>query len=136
MILKNCTKICSLGEGLQKCRFEDLPPGNKTIGIWMAMMTSYLRKFIKSYFNKKSLRINKKYPDYKFGKGTYSSNLKVFNWHEGATLCIGAYCSIADGVQIFLGGEHNVDWVTTYPFSVFWEQAGSYPRPSKNERGR
>lgn len=26
-------------------------------------------------------------------------------------------------MQIFLGGEHRVDWLTTYPFSVFWAEA-------------
>jgi chloramphenicol O-acetyltransferase type B len=36
---------------------------------------------------------------------------------------MGAYCSTGPGVQIFLGGEHRVDWLTTYPFSEFWEAA-------------
>jgi acetyltransferase-like isoleucine patch superfamily enzyme len=35
-----------------------------------------------------------------------------------ATLRVGRYCSIADEVTIFLGAEHRVDWVTTYPFTV------------------
>jgi acetyltransferase-like isoleucine patch superfamily enzyme len=26
-------------------------------------------------------------------------------------------------VTIFLGGNHRTDWITTYPFSVFWESA-------------
>ncbi|WP_353953328.1 CatB-related O-acetyltransferase [Knoellia sp. S7-12] len=38
-------------------------------------------------------------------------------------LRIGSFCSIAARVQIFLGGEHRVDWVTTYPFSLFWPSA-------------
>ena len=33
-----------------------------------------------------------------------------------AMLYIGTYCSIASEVQIFLGGEHRPDWVSTYPF--------------------
>jgi acetyltransferase-like isoleucine patch superfamily enzyme len=36
---------------------------------------------------------------------------------------IGAFCSISDGVTIFLGGNHRTDWVTTYPFSVLRESA-------------
>ena len=39
---------------------------------------------------------------------------------------IGKYCSIADGVRIFLGGEHRIDWVSTYPFSVFWQSASGF----------
>ncbi|HRJ70046.1 MAG TPA: CatB-related O-acetyltransferase [Beijerinckiaceae bacterium] len=36
----------------------------------------------------------------------------------GAGLCIGKYCSIADRVDIFLGGNHRTDFVTTYPFTA------------------
>ncbi|CAN5118591.1 CatB-related O-acetyltransferase [soil metagenome] len=36
---------------------------------------------------------------------------------EPARLSIGKFCSIADGVKLFLGSDHRTDWVTTYPFS-------------------
>ena len=64
--------------------------------------------------------IHEKYPQYKIGRGTYGYP-EIFSWNEGATLQIGAFCSIASGVKLFLGGEHRVDWVTTYPFNVLWE---------------
>ncbi|KPF71896.1 chloramphenicol acetyltransferase [Bosea sp. AAP35] len=35
---------------------------------------------------------------------------------SGARLTIGRYGSIADGVEILLGGNHRTDWSTTYPF--------------------
>jgi chloramphenicol O-acetyltransferase type B len=38
-------------------------------------------------------------------------------------LTIGAYTSIGTGVTVMLGGEHRTDWVTTYPFSFFWDAA-------------
>ena len=38
---------------------------------------------------------------------------------SGAKLTIGRYGSIADGVEILLGGNHRTDWVTTYPFPEF-----------------
>lgn len=38
-----------------------------------------------------------------------------------ALLKIGKYCSIAQGVTIFLGHEHRMDWITTYPFSALNE---------------
>jgi acetyltransferase-like isoleucine patch superfamily enzyme len=48
-------------------------------------------------------------------------------WGAARKLIIGRYCSIADGVTILLGGNHRVDWVTTYPFSAVtdsWPEAG------------
>ena len=56
------------------------------------------------------------------GRGPYGKP-KILEWGEGATLQIGSFCSISAGVQIFLGGEHRVDWVTTYPFNILWEEA-------------
>jgi len=43
---------------------------------------------------------------------------------SGARLRIGRYGSIADGVEILLGGNHRTDWVTTYPFPAL---AGLWP---------
>ncbi|WP_280529474.1 CatB-related O-acetyltransferase [Methylobacterium indicum] len=37
---------------------------------------------------------------------------------SGARLTIGPYCSIADKVEILLGGNHRTDWVSTYPFAA------------------
>ena len=58
------------------------------------------------------------------GAHTYGAPL-VRWWGEPANLSIGRFCSIADDVQIFLGGNHRTDWVTTYPFPVFraWHEA-------------
>ena len=33
-------------------------------------------------------------------------------------MVIGSYCSIAEGVQFLLGGEHEVHTISTYPFKV------------------
>ena len=43
-------------------------------------------------------------------------NPQLFQWGEGAKYTIGNFCTIAFGVQIFLGGNHRTDWVTTFPF--------------------
>jgi acetyltransferase-like isoleucine patch superfamily enzyme len=64
-------------------------------------------------------------PEYVIGRGTYGKPV-VHNYLDGATLRIGAFCSLAD-VTIFLGGEHRIDWVTTYPFSVLWPEAQHIP---------
>ena len=96
-------------------------------------MVSYLRKWVGSFRRKRSLRLNERYPQYEFGKGTYSRNLKVYSWNEGATLRIGSYCSLADDIRIYLGGEHNVDWVTTYPFNVLWKAGEHIPGHPKTK---
>lgn len=51
------------------------------------------------------------------GRFTYGhQRVKVKQWGEGAALRIGSFCSIAEEVTVFLGGNHRVDWMTTYPF--------------------
>jgi len=41
------------------------------------------------------------------------------HWGEGAKLHVGKFCSISGCVEIFLGGNHRTDWVSTYPFGEF-----------------
>ena len=55
-----------------------------------------------------------------FGKYTYG-NPNIFWVNEDAKLVIGNFCSIADNVNIFLGGNHRSDWVTTYPFGHIYQ---------------
>lgn len=56
-----------------------------------------------------------KYSKYTIGKFSYGPP-KIHDWGD-ATLTIGSYCSIAGRVQIFLSGNHRIDWVTTFPFN-------------------
>ncbi len=90
-------------------------------------------KLLKDYFNrlkgKKKLsrfarqtrRFKEKYPQYTIGPGSYGVP-QVHDWHEGSTLKIGAFCSISAYVQIYLGGEHRQDWVTTSPLNIMFER--------------
>ncbi|TXH01229.1 MAG: CatB-related O-acetyltransferase [Rhodocyclaceae bacterium] len=79
-------------------------------------------------------RFNLYYPDrYSFGTGSYGLPT-VHDWQEGADLSIGAYCSIANNVQIFLGGHHHTEWVTTYPFAAMLPNTYNLP-PSGFSRG-
>jgi acetyltransferase-like isoleucine patch superfamily enzyme len=56
---------------------------------------------------------------YGFEIGPYSYGRPKVRFPEsGARLTIGPYCSIADKVEILLGGNHRTDWVTTYPFAA------------------
>ena len=52
-----------------------------------------------------------------FGDFTYGTP-QVLSWGEGSRLIVGKFCSISENVTIMLGGEHNTDWVTTYPFNA------------------
>ena len=68
---------------------------------------------------------NKRYAKYHIGDWTYGTP-QVFSWREGTTLKIERFCSIADGVIILLGGEHRIDWVTTYPFTKIFPKAKGF----------
>jgi acetyltransferase-like isoleucine patch superfamily enzyme len=51
------------------------------------------------------------------GKHSYClNNVHIKSWGEGAHLFIGSFCSIAGNLKVYLGGNHRVDWATTYPF--------------------
>ncbi|MOA13673.1 Chloramphenicol acetyltransferase [compost metagenome] len=47
----------------------------------------------------------------------------VHDWSEGSTLKIGKYCSIANNVQILLGGQHRIDWISSFPFPAYLPEA-------------
>ncbi len=47
----------------------------------------------------------------------------VHMWGGDGRLVIGKYCSIGGSVSILLGGNHRMDWVTTYPFSALRPEA-------------
>lgn len=50
------------------------------------------------------------------GRFTYGTeHLTVREWGEGAALTIGSFCSISSNALVFLGGNHRLDWVTTFP---------------------
>lgn len=59
------------------------------------------------------------------GAGTYGNPL-IYTWDDKTRIKIGKYCSIAADVKIIAGGEHRLDWITTFPFTKFpkeWEGA-------------
>ena len=59
---------------------------------------------------------------YGFEIGAHSYGRPKVRFPEsGRKLTIGRYCSIADRVEILLGGDHRLDWVSTFPFAAFAE---------------
>lgn len=59
----------------------------------------------------------------------------VRSWGEGAKLIIGKFCSIASGVVIMLGGEHRVDWNSTYPFNALMPDSFGYIKGHPHTKG-
>jgi acetyltransferase-like isoleucine patch superfamily enzyme len=49
--------------------------------------------------------------------GKYSYRTSIIHWeNNNSKLVIGNFCFIARNVNIYLGGNHRIDWVTTYSF--------------------
>ena len=54
-----------------------------------------------------------------FGEYSYAAPITPFNWGENTYYTVGKFCSIANNLSIILGGNHRVDWISTYPFMSF-----------------
>lgn len=63
---------------------------------------------------------NPRFEQYEIGAYTYGEPIIE---DFGSKLKIGKFCSIARGVTILLGGEHNVDWNSTYPFNEVFPES-------------
>lgn len=91
-----------------------------------------LRKFINKLIRKKkNVKVKSVYEifytkeifkDKPFDIGDYTYGNPIVYFEGEGNLKIGKFCSIAfDNVKIFLGGNHRVDWATTYPFNKIAE---------------
>ena len=102
----------------------------------MRTIKPYLRKIWRRLLGRSELqdsdrqqvKFRKRYPKYDLGVGTYGMSI-VHDLDEGTTLRIGAYCSIAGNVQIFLGAQHCISWVSSYPFPEFLPEASHIKNP-------
>ena len=68
------------------------------------------------------MNLARDYPQYKIGKHSYGE-LEVRAFTPEAQLVIGDYCSFSQGVRILLGGEHNLHWVSTFPWQQIFPNA-------------
>ena len=94
------------------------------MGFWARFREKRAKKQIRSLpkLYRGPARFLQRYPQYQIGVGTYGLPV-VHDWQEGSTLRIGSYSSIAEQVEIFLGGHHRTDWVSTYPFPAMIPEA-------------
>jgi acetyltransferase-like isoleucine patch superfamily enzyme len=54
------------------------------------------------------------------GKHTYGRP-NIHSWDVNAKVTIGNFCSLAENLNIYLGGNHRTDWVTTFPFGHMFQ---------------
>ncbi len=60
-------------------------------------------------------------PLFTIGEHTYGRP-DIRSYPDNTRLTIGKFCSISAKVTIILGGNHRIDWASTYPFSAFSHQ--------------
>ena len=86
--------------------------------IWYRLFSQFKKM---PRFNRDQVRYRKIYPQFQFGSYTYGLP-DVRHWDKVSMLRVGSYCSIARNVQVFLGGNHRTDWISTYPFPFFYPE--------------
>ena len=90
----------------------------KTLSCLNLALIRFNRKFARgAIFTSK----DREYRDYKIGEFTYGTP-NIIKYNKNAQLEIGKFCSIAEGVKIFLGGEHHTDSITTYPLKTIFKK--------------
>lgn len=57
---------------------------------------------------------------YEIGDYSYG-HPRIIRFEDAPQIRIGKFCSIADNVTFMLGGNHQTGWVSTYPFSNYFE---------------
>lgn len=101
-----------------------------------------VNKCYKSFYNRFLLEptifLNKNpyYKNYKIGDYTYGSPVLsplIVSNSLSSHLEIGKFCSFGYNVMIFLGGNHRTDWVTTYPFTTFFDEASTLEKNAQTE---
>lgn len=64
---------------------------------------------------------NPQFSAFNIGAKSYGRPTVLFSG-SGSTLRVGKFVSIAEGVVILLGGEHRIDWITTYPLNEYFPE--------------
>jgi acetyltransferase-like isoleucine patch superfamily enzyme len=93
--------------------------------IWQVEF-QYFADAIMSRDHRQTYNVTEKGSLISIGRYTYGiENMAISHANPGASLTVGSFCSIAQRTEVFLGGEHRVDWTTTFPFGhVFFDEFG------------
>lgn len=93
-------------------------------------MKGFLEKITRNPFNMKRMTLQERYSSrYSIGRWSYG-DLRIRGsgpGGESGNFEMGSFCSVARGVQVFVGGEHRPDWVTTFPVSIICRQHSHIP---------
>ncbi len=60
------------------------------------------------------------------GEHSYSRPRVRWHWGDNASVRVGRYSSIADDVEMLIGGGHPTGWVSTFPFRARLGLEGAY----------
>jgi acetyltransferase-like isoleucine patch superfamily enzyme len=74
-------------------------------------------------------------PKFEVSAPAVINGLTICCWDARMTVTIGRYASIADQVLIIAGGEHRLQWVTTFAFIENWAMTELYPKLEKKWKG-
>lgn len=75
-----------------------------------------------SFYTRDFLAIQISEHGWDIGEYSYGAPI-VHQWGADGHLKVGRYCSIGGGVEVLLGGNHRIDWATTYPFNAIRPEA-------------
>jgi acetyltransferase-like isoleucine patch superfamily enzyme len=79
--------------------------------------------------------VGTKKPQLQIGEQTGINGLSIYCWDDRISVIIGKYCSIADEVMIIAGGEHDIDWVTSFPLIDSWQLEHLYSKKKPRWKG-
>ena len=75
--------------------------------------------------------------EFEAGRRTYwFGDCRFTAWKASDGITIGSYCSLASGVTLIAGGNHLVEAVSTYPFTMLgrWREWNAEPQPEQHLR--
>jgi len=87
------------------------------------MLNRYIKRVFNNFSSKDIVKELKQNNQLQIGAHTYGydqNTFRIFNNEE--KIIIGKYCSIAKGVIIFGGGEHDYSRPTTFPFNELFSK--------------
>ena len=69
------------------------------------------------------------------GRGSYGNPLVHVFPGDTASIRVGQFASIGPGVEFIIGGEHHVEWVSTFPFRARYDLPGAFQDGHPASRG-
>lgn len=87
------------------------------------MLKEFFERILRNPFRKTPQTLTERYSSrYRIGKWSYGDlHIDAFG-SPVAMFEMGAFCSVARGVQVLLAGEHRYDRVTSFPLFTVWKR--------------